>query len=122
MVSSRGHRPVSYPGRVSTSLGTLQDLVVLALALAAFVLQLFALFDALRQRRDAFPAAGKQTKRLWVILLVIAAAVGFASLLGGPLGPLNLLNIVAVVIAGVYLADVRPAVRGGTGQSSYGSW
>jgi uncharacterized protein DUF2516 len=41
-------------------------------------------------------------------------------------GPLNIFGLIAFVAAGVYLADVRPAVRqisGGGGSSGpYGRW
>ena len=100
----------------------LQSWVQLALGVAAFAFTLFALVDAVRQRPDAYTAAGKQTKNLWLLLLGIAAAVGFVSVYN----PLNMFDLIAVVVAGVYMADVRPAVRGMTGGSGrsgpYGPW
>jgi Protein of unknown function (DUF2516) len=109
---------------------TLQYFIVLALSLIAFGVEAFALVDALRQRKDAFVAAGKLTKQLWLIILAVAAAFGFLALpfgSGGFTSPLGLLSIVAVVAAAVYLTDVRPAVRqtrgGGGGRSGpYGPW
>ena len=110
---------------------TLQYFIVLALSLVAFGVEAFALVDALRQRKDAFVAAGKLTKQLWLIILAVAAAFGFLALPfgagGGFTSPLGLLSIVAVVAAAVYLTDVRPAVRqtrgGGGGRSGpYGPW
>lgn len=105
----------------SSGVGGAQSLVLLALGVAALGMQGFALVDALRQRPDAFAAAGKLTKRLWTIILIVAAALGFVSLYG----PLNIFNAVAVIAAGVYLADVRPALRrvtGGGGTGPYGPW
>lgn len=103
-------------------LGGAQLLVLQILGLAAFALEVWALVDALRQRPDAFVAAGKRTKQFWTILLGVAALLGFVTLTN----PLNLFSLLAVVGAGVYLADVRPAVRqvGGRGGSSgpYGPW
>jgi len=107
----------------------LQSLIVLVLALGAFALELFALVDALRRRPDAFVAAGKRTKRFWVILLVVAAALGFIGV-PPPVGfgdALSIFSIIAVVAAAVYLTDVRPAVRqirggGGTNSGPYGPW
>jgi len=99
----------------------LQSLVMLVLGLVALGVQGFALFDAIRMRSDAFPAAGKLTKKLWLIFLGAATAVGFVSLFS----PLNIFNLIGVVAAGVYLADVRPAVRGIAGGGSsgpYGRW
>ena len=109
----------------------IQGWIFLALAVAGFGLELFALVDALRHRPNAFVAAGKRTKGFWVAILGVAAAFGFIALpppLGaGFLQSLGLLSIIAVVAAAVYLTDVRPAVRqirgGGSGRSGpYGPW
>ena len=111
---------------------TLQYYIVLALTLFAFGVEVWALVDAVRQRKGAFVAAGKLTKQLWLIILAVATAFGLLALtsaLGstGTTNPLGILSIVAVVAAAVYLTDVRPAVRqtrGGGGRSSgpYGPW
>lgn len=106
------------------NLGSLQQLVLLVLTVAAFGMQVYALVDAVRTRKEAFDLAGKLTKQKWVAILGVAAALGFVSLGGG----LGFLAIIAVVAAGVYLADVRPAVRqiggGHSGERSgpYGPW
>ena len=102
-------------------LTTLQGLIALILGFLALGLQGYALFDATRQRPAAFPAAGKQTKRLWLILLAVAVGIGIISLTS----VLNIFNLLAVVVAAVYLVDVRPAVRGMTGGGTsgpYGRW
>jgi hypothetical protein len=107
---------------------SIQYLVVLLLSVVAFGVEVWALIDVLTQKSGAFVAAGKLTKPLWLIILVVAAALGFVALAGGALSPFNLLSIVAVVAAAVYLTDVRPAVRqlkgrGGSGRSGpYGPW
>jgi hypothetical protein len=106
-----------------TGLFSVQGIVLLILQLVAFAVQIYALVDAIRQKSAAFPAAGKQTKRLWLILLSVAAAIGFISLGQG----LSFLffDALGVVAAAVYLTDVRPAVRGMTGGGSsgpYGRW
>ena len=69
-------------------------------------------------------AAGKLSKIWWVAILGVAAAVGFVTI-SRVLG----LGIIGVVAAGVYLADVRPALRsvsgrrgGGTHSGPYGPW
>lgn len=104
-----------------------QGLVLLVLGSLAFAMQVFALVDAARHRSDAFVAAGKRTKQFWVIVLAVAAALGFVSVLN----PLNIFSLLAVVAAGIYLADVRPALRqvsgrgGGNGSQHmgpYGPW
>ncbi len=103
-------------------LGNTQSAVVMLLGIAALGLELFALVDAVRRRADAFVAAGKQSKTLWLVLLGVSGAVGFVSLYS----PLNFVALLGVVAAGVYLADVRPAlnqVSGGRGrQGPYGPW
>jgi protein-S-isoprenylcysteine O-methyltransferase Ste14 len=106
-----------------TGLNSLQGLVLLALELVAFGVCVYALIDAVRQQTAAFTAAGKQTKRLWLILLAVATAISFIGLFQG----LNFLffDALAVVAAAVYLTDVRPAVRGMTGGGNagpYGRW
>jgi hypothetical protein len=109
------------------SFSSLQGIVMLVLGLLAFGMEVFALIDAARTRADAFVAAGKLTKQRWLIILGVAVAFGFLALGGGPLSPLGMLSIVAVVASGVYLVDVRPAVRqirggGGRSQGPYGPW
>lgn len=89
-------------------IGQIQFWIIQALALLALAAEIFALVHAVRTRSDAFPAAGKQTKLFWVALLVLAALMGFTAI--GPTGGLGLLSIIGIVIAGVYLADVRPAI------------
>ena len=88
-------------------LSNAQGFVFIVLGVLAFGAQLVALFDAFRHRPDAFIAAGKMTKQRWLIILGIAAAIGFVSLLS----PLNFLNVIAFVAAAVYLVDVKPALR-----------
>jgi len=103
-------------------IGSAQNLVSLLLGLAALALEVFAFVDAIRHRPDAYVAAGKRTKQFWTIVTGISALVGFVFMFS----PLNLLGILAVVGAGIYLADVRPALRQvsgrGSAQGPYGPW
>jgi hypothetical protein len=110
---------------------SIQNLIVLLLSVFAFGVEAWALIDALTQKSGSFVAAGKLTKPLWIIILAVAAALGFVALPlsgGGALGTFSLLSIAAVVASAVYLTDVRPAVRqlrgrGGSGRSGpYGPW
>jgi hypothetical protein len=111
-----------------SGLGTLQYLILISLALLAFGLEVFALVDALRTRQDAFVAAGKQTKKLWLIILGLATAFGFLALPPFGMPVYQILPLAGVVAAAVYLADVRPAVRqirgggGGRNAGPYGPW
>lgn len=104
-------------------LGEAQGYVVLVLTIAALAIEVFAFVHALRTRADAFVAAGKRTKNFWLAITGVAALLGFVSL-----GNLGIFTILGVVAAGVYLADVRPAVetvqgRGtGSHQGPYGPW
>jgi len=95
-------------------IASLQVLLFLALALLFFVLEAWALIDAARRPPAAFTYAGKRTKNLWLIVTGLGAALGFLAIpppLGLGFGSLFMM-FGAVVPAGVYLADVRPAVRG----------
>lgn len=102
------------------------------LLVIAFVMEAWALVDALRQPAGAYASAGKLTKQWWSIILGVAAALGLAHA-AAPLGGfspvtllLGILPVAAFIAAAVYLADVRPAVRtyrGGRGGSGpYGPW
>lgn len=105
------------------ALGTLQSWIVLALSVAALAVEVYALVDCVRRRPDAFTAAGKRTKNFWMLVTGVAVLLGIVAL-----GGLGLLAIVGIVAAGVYLADVKPALdqvmgRGGSGrQGPYGPW
>ena len=80
------------------------------LCLAAFVIESWAFVDAIIRPKAAFPAAGKQTKPIWLIILGVAFVIG----IGGAVGALYLLSIfpiIAFVAAAIYLVDVRPKVR-----------
>jgi len=93
---------------------------------AAFVVEAWAFIDAIIRPKPAFPAAGKQTKPIWLIILGVAFLIG----IGGVIGDLALLSIfpiAAFVAAAIYLADVRPKVRtfksgSGSHQGPYGPW
>lgn len=103
-------------------LGDAQFYVTLVLSIAALAIEVLAFAHALKTRSDAFVAAGKRTKNFWLAVTGVAALLGFISLGGG----LGFLAIIGVVAAGVYLADVRPAVESvqgrGTQQGPYGPW
>jgi hypothetical protein len=108
-----------------------ESTVYYILGLVALALEVWAFFDCVRHRPNAFEAVGKRTKTFWLALTGGSLAVGALSVLGGGsgglLGPLGLFGLGAVVAASVYLADVRPAVkdagRGGSrNMGPYGPW
>jgi hypothetical protein len=102
--------------------GILQGGLALVLTLAGLGLMGYALIDALRVRPEAFPAAGKQTKNIWLLILGIALAANVALF-----NVLSIFGIAGVIAAAVYVLDVRPAVKqvgGGRGADDgpYGPW
>lgn len=82
------------------------SLLMQALYWAALGLTLWAFVDSLIRPANGYVAAGKLTKPIW------AGITGLAAVLIYLTGPLGLFGLAGVVAAAVYLADVRPAVRG----------
>jgi hypothetical protein len=95
------------------------------LLLGAFVIEAWAFGDALRRPSASFPAAGKQTKPIWLIILGVAFVIGIAGAVGY-LSLISIFPIIAFVAAAIYLVDVRPKINslksGGTRQGPYGPW
>jgi len=85
--------------------------VIALLSWALFLFALFAFVDAVFRRPDAYRAASKQNKGMWLIFLGISAVVmKFFSILSF----LPVLGLIAVI---VYMVDVRPALREVTSHS-----
>jgi hypothetical protein len=94
------------------------------LLLGAFVIEAWAFIDALRRPKAAFPAAGKQTKPIWLLILGVAFVIGLAGAVGD-LSLISIFPIVAFVAAAIYLVDVRPKInsmKAGQRQGPYGPW
>jgi hypothetical protein len=96
------------------------------LLVAALVVEAWAFIDAVRRPTGAFPAAGKRTKPLWLIITGVCLVVGIFSV-GYNVSLISILPIAAFIGAAIYLTDVRPKVREfGTGgqsrQGPYGPW
>ena len=89
---------------VFTAVAGLTGWIMLLLQIAALIAAAFALFHAVRQRKDAYPAVDKLTKPVW--LGILAASIVIIYLFH----PVSFLGIIAVVAVGVYLVDVRPRV------------
>jgi hypothetical protein len=93
------------------------DFVYLAVYWACLGLALWALVDAVTRRADAFVAAGKLTKPVWLGILAggLVAQIVFPALGGSMLSILGMAGIVASI---VYLVDVRKRIlevmRGGS--------
>ena len=103
-------------------LGNVQYVVLLVLGVGSLALTGFAFVDALRRPGQLFPHVGKLTKGVW--LGILAAAVLIAIVSFGYTRTLGLLNVIGVIAAGVYMADVRPKLKsiGGGGGSQRGPY
>lgn len=77
---------------------------MLVLLVAVLVTAVYAFVHAALQRPDAYTAADKLTKRVWLVIL--GAAVALASILYPVLGVLGM--AMSACASGVYLVDVRP--------------
>ena len=98
---------------------SVQSVVYLILGIGATLLTGFAALDVLRRRADLFPAVGSRlSKGAWVGITVAAFLISIVSF-AGP-GTLGLLNVIGVIGAGIYLADLRPKLQqiSGGGRSS----
>jgi len=77
------------------------------------VLWVWAAVDCSTRKAAAFPAVNKLSKGAWLAITVTATALGL--LFGQPWNqtpdPTNIFILLATIVASVYLADVRPAVR-----------
>ena len=76
-----------------------QTMILLVLGVLAFAMELFALVDVVRRPAQAFPYAEKRTKNFWLILVAVAAAVGFVTLFN----PTSMVGLLGVVAAGVFI-------------------
>ena len=95
-------------------IGSAQGTVALVLSVAILGMEIFAFVDAARHQPGAYLAAGKRTKQIWLIVTGVAMLLGFLTL-GNPL---TLFALLGVVGAGIYLADVRPALQSVGGHHS----
>ncbi len=110
----------------------MQFLILVALGLTAVGIQGWAFIDCLRTSANDFERVYKRTKTFWTALTAGALFFGIIyvvppllSLTVPQLGMSLILSLGGVTAAGVYLADVRPALvdaRGrGRGQQNRGS-
>ena len=83
-----------------------EGLVRLLIYLACLTVSIFAFVNSLLYSAEAYEAAGKLTKTTWCTILGIGVVLFFVPI------PLILVNLILLVAALVYLADVRPALAG----------
>jgi len=67
---------------------------------AVIAAAIYAFIHAALQRPDAYTAAGKLTKPVWLLILGGSVLLAFVLSIMGP--------VIAACAAGVYLVDVRP--------------
>lgn len=104
-------------------LGPVQFVVLLILGVGSLCLTGFAAFDALRRKSALFPHVGRLTKPVWLGILAAAFLISIVSL-ASP-STLGILNVIGVIAAGIYLAEVRPKLRqidGGGRSGPYGPY
>jgi Protein of unknown function (DUF2516) len=98
------------------------------LAVAALIFEGFAFVDALRRPAQAFLAANKLRKPLWLVITGVATVIGLGTAATGSFAVVGILSVVAFVASAIYVTDVRPKVKdfrgGGTGthMGPYGPW
>ncbi|MFC1420123.1 DUF2516 family protein [Streptacidiphilus cavernicola] len=82
------------------------------LSLVLLVFKVAVFIDAAFRRGDAYQAVDKQTKTFWLMVLGFGAIIGFLPipLLG------QMLSLIGLVAAIVYLVDVRPRLKAITPQ------
>jgi hypothetical protein len=79
-----------------------QNLVVLILWVVFGVVKIWAFADCVRRPAEAFPAVGRVSKVLWLLLTGAAMLTGLI-----PGLTLGIVGIAGVIVALVYLFDVR---------------
>jgi asparagine N-glycosylation enzyme membrane subunit Stt3 len=92
-------------------LATVQSGAFLLLSVLVIALSVLALLDCVRRPAAAFPAVGRQSKVLWLILTGVSTLAALAWL-RVPF----FLTIAAIVISMIYLFDVRPKIKEITGR------
>jgi hypothetical protein len=89
-----------------------------AIVVLTLVIEAAAFLHCVSRRADAFPVVGRYSKVIWV--LMTGGALAFTMLSGystvvsptGFVGPLtSIVSAIALVVALVYLLDMRPALR-----------
>lgn len=92
------------------NLANLTGVIVFVLVIAVICVGVYAFVHAALQRPDAYTAAEKLTKPVWLVIL--GASLLLAFLLRDVFG-----GAIAAVAAGVYLVDVRPKLLEVQGKS-----
>lgn len=100
--------------------GTVTAYLYYAVNIATLLICIVAFVHCVIQRVDAFQAIGTFSKGIWLALLGASLMINLFGLAGlfGPLA--GMVIMITVIIALVYLLDVRPALRDAVdGQGPY---
>jgi Protein of unknown function (DUF2516) len=84
--------------------------VLLVIQVGALVLGVYSFVHAAIQRPDAYTAAEKMSKPIW--LAILGGTAVLALVLGAPVG-----SAIVICAAGIYLVDVRPKILEVQGKS-----
>ena len=84
---------------------TIQGVALLAMWVVTLGAKAFAFVDCIRRPAEAFPAVGRKSKALWLILTGLAAGTGLF-----PDFTLNLIGLAGITVALIYLFDVRTKI------------
>ena len=107
-----------YPERVVTFAGDVIFAVDFVLGIIGAILGVVVFLDAVTRRTDAFVAAERLTKPIWMGITGASGLLLVLGVVGWP-RPQTLLWLAAMVGVLVYLVDVRPALRGLRGPSGW---
>ncbi len=80
-------------------------ILAVAIGFASFLVKIWALVDAFGHADATFRAADRLTRAIWVV--VLASALALHLWVGGTAWG----GLAGTVVAGIYLADVRPRLR-----------
>ncbi|WP_134766796.1 DUF2516 family protein [Nocardioides sp. 1609] len=84
----------------------IQNAVYLIVFFVGLSVAIFAFVNSLLYSAESYDAANKLTKTAWCTILGLGVVIYFVPV------PIPLVNIILLVAALVYLADVRPALAG----------
>jgi hypothetical protein len=73
-------------------------------------IKIWALMDAASHPKAAYEFIARMNKNFWLAFLAVAVLVQFASVSLG-WSPIGLVNLVGLILALVYLVDMRPKLR-----------
>jgi hypothetical protein len=94
---------------------TVVGAVTYAITLVCLVVEVWAFISCMTQRAEAFTVVGRIPKGGW---LAMTGGALLITLLFGTLR--NILGMIAIVVALVYLLDLRPALRDAA--EGHGNW